>query len=269
MGFFFIFFGREKKIKEKRGVGWTPPGRASPQCEVVRDDLNDASLGAGIANDPAPNGDQNLNTPTRNFPHRSRIPTRGVCWMGGRGRLLGGRGWRIQVVWLRTAMLRAPWNRLRGQVALRGGAQRGTGAGVRPHGQNRSLQRTRRPWAPRGCPQLCGAASPPRLCRASPPGGAASVQPPLAWQRSPGQPGPGAERRGPRGDGFFRRAAGALAVQCRLAGQRAGRKAEKGVSGGAGASRRLRFDPQQLVTSWVFFAGDATPPEDTGDIGFC
>ena len=62
-----------------------------------------------------------------------------------------------------------------------------------------------------------------------------------------------------------------LVLQCRLARRRANssRGGKKGVPGGAGALQMLPSSPQQLATFLVFFPGDATPPEDTGDIGFC
>lgn len=96
------------------------------------------------------------------------------------------------------------------------------------------------------------------------------------WHGLGGQPAPlGEQSAGTRGSVFFRLGAGALALlslvlQCRLGGQRA--NSSRPGKGGARRSRGFADaprEPPQLATFSVFFPGDATPPEDTGDIGFC
>lgn len=108
-----------------------------------------------------------------------------------------------------------------------------------------------------------------------------SPPPPLLLAPAPtGSPAPLhtvalSESGGRWGSGFFRLAASALSPSSRVAvqvGQAAGRQLagrKKGVPGGAGALQMLLSSPRQLATFLLFFPGDATPPEDTGDIGFC
>lgn len=165
----------------------------------------------------------------RNSPTGAESP-RGVCWLGGRGWLFGGRGWRIQVVWLRTAMLKAPRNHLRGQVALWGVHREGPAGGsvsrVKPEPPEKA---TRWPQHPVGTPSSAGPGAHGGFVEHHPPGGLRRSNPPSPGTGSPEQPGPGAERERREAVGRWCSGARGAVRGGRAAGERlAGRKAKQG-----------------------------------------
>lgn len=99
---------------------------------------------------------------------------------------------------------------------------------------------------------------------------------PCAGIGSRGRPGPAAlSRSGGDGALFFStlplaRSHPHLVLQCRLGRHwENSSQEEKGLPGGARALQMILPSPRQLYTFSLFFPGNATPPEDTGDIRFC